>query len=108
MKVDGTSVSFDLSELGLTAEQASNERVILKALLDYFNRNFQQTRTFGVAKFSDSKPVGMQDGSRANTYTTYIVLDKDEMAIFEASKPPKKMGRIMIEPQTQPVPPTVE
>ena len=82
MKVDGTSVSFDLSELGLTAEQASNERVILRALLDYFNKNFEQSRSFSVGKVIDSRPVGMKDGSRANACTIYMILSKEEMEIF--------------------------
>lgn len=86
MQVTATSVNFDLSKLGLTAEQASNERVVLKALLDYFNKNHEQSRLFGVGKFSDSKPRGAKDGSRANTYSVYIVLDKEEMALFEKIK----------------------
>lgn len=83
MQVTATSINFDLSKLGLTAEQASNERVVLKALLDYFNKNHEQSRLFGVGKFSDSKPRGAKDGSRANTYSVYIVLYKEEMALFE-------------------------
>lgn len=106
MQVTATGVNFSLDELGLTAEQAQNQKLALQAILKNFAT--QNNRMMGIEKIGDIKARGINlpQGTITKIYRVNILLtpndgDVDPMQL-QFGKQPENLQQEPAQTQQEP------